>query len=91
MKTNIRVPSEAICHVCGSPMKVIHHENRAASLGFKMSEGELWTIECCGYELRIEDDSVAREVKQILEAYHASSMTQDERGEPVEVHRPGVG
>jgi len=67
------IPPEAICHICGQPMKVLHHEQRALALGFKIPAGGLFTIECHGFQLRIEEEEVEREVVKLLEAYHATA------------------
>ena len=73
MTTILEIPPEAICHVCGKPMRVVHHEELAAALGFKIPEGEIVTIECCEYQIRIEDDDARSEVIRILESYHAGA------------------
>jgi hypothetical protein len=78
---------EAICHICGEPMKVLHHEHRALALGFKIPEGGIFTIECHGFQLRIEDEEAEREVVKLLEAYHSSKESE----EPVIHVAEGVG
>ncbi len=80
MVTEFEIPTEAICHVCGKPMRVIHHEGRAAALGFKIPDGGIFTIECCGHQLRIDDEDVEREIVKLLESYHASVEQRREMG-----------
>src|SRR4051794_18378208 len=71
MATDFPIPAEAICHVCGKPMRVIRSEGLAAAMGFKVPEGQIVTIECCDHQLRIEDEEVKSEVVSLLEASHA--------------------
>ena len=66
------IPREALCHICGEPMRVLHHEQRAIALGFKVPEGGIFTIECHGFQLRIDDEEAEQEVVKLLEAYHAT-------------------
>lgn len=68
------IPAEAICRACGQPMKVVRHDGRASALGFKVPPGGIFTIECCGDQLRIEDEEVEREVVRLLESYHAQNV-----------------
>ena len=74
------IPPEAICHICGEPMKVLHHEHRARALGFKIPDGGIFTIECHGFQLRIDDEEAEREVVRLLEAYHASKAAKAAEG-----------
>jgi hypothetical protein len=66
-----RIPPEAICDVCAKPMRVNRHGGRAAALGLKDSDREFFTIECCGAQLRIEDEDAERALVKLLDEFHA--------------------
>ena len=78
MAIDWKIPDEAICHICGKPMKVMRYGDRARALGLNVPGGEITTIECHDYVLTIEDEDVAQDIIKLLDAYHAST----ESGEP---------
>ncbi|WP_339676851.1 hypothetical protein [uncultured Gimesia sp.] len=63
------IPDFAICHRCGEPMKVIDLTAKAKKLGFHVVEGS-FSIECCDFQLSIDDDDEADCLKNMLLAYH---------------------
>jgi len=70
MITKDQIPEEAICHVCGEPMKVIDLTAKAAELGMSVPEENSYVIECCNHELTIEDDEEFRQLRDMLLEYH---------------------
>lgn len=75
MKNEIEIPPEAICRVCGEPMKVVRWADRARAAGLKVPGGEITTIECHDYVLTIDDEEVAQEVVKLLDSYHAAKTS----------------
>ena len=63
------IPDYTICHKCGRPMKVVELGPQAAKLGVKIAPGS-YVIECCGYELTIEDEPARVALKNLLLTYH---------------------
>ena len=83
MLTDLQIPDEAICHICGKPMRVVRSEERARALGLRVPEGGITTIQCHDYYLTIEDEDVAQEIIKLLDAYHAAADSV-ESGEPAQ-------
>ena len=59
------IPEIAICHVCGQPMKIINVSALAKSLGYTVKSGS-YALECCGFELTIDDPKLAKHVVELL-------------------------
>ena len=78
MATDFKIPDQALCPICGTPMRVIRYEDRARALGLTVPERGIPSIECHGYQLIIEDDEEAEEIMKLLEAYHASMSPEGE-------------
>jgi hypothetical protein len=72
---DLKIPPEAICDECAKPMRVIRHGARAAALGLKVPMGRFFTIECCGSQLRIEDEDVELKLVKLLDAFHAQETS----------------
>jgi hypothetical protein len=70
MAVDFKIPDELICRACGQPMKVVHHDVRAAALGVRLPEGDNSTIECCDQQIIIDDEEAELQAKQLLESYH---------------------
>lgn len=63
------IPEIAICDKCDEPMKVIELSEKAAKLGVQVTKGS-YSIECCGFQLTIDDNDAHAELVNILLAYH---------------------
>ncbi len=64
------IPEYAICHVCGNPMQVVDVRELARQLGCVVGEGA-FAIKCCNFHLTIDDNNQAKEIRDLLIAYHA--------------------
>ncbi|QDU98089.1 hypothetical protein [Lignipirellula cremea] len=62
------IPEIAICHICGEPMQTVDVAALARSLGYKVQSGS-YSVECCGYELTVDDPVQGTQIVDILLAY----------------------
>ena len=66
------IPEFLICHVCGRPMKLVDVSALARSLGSILRSGS-YSIECCDFELTIDDPDLASEALRTLLEYHSQT------------------
>jgi hypothetical protein len=90
MSADLGIPEEAICPVCGEPMRVVRSGERARALGLQVPGGEITTIQCHDYYLTIEDEDVAQEMIKLLDAYHASREQETPQDSGVADDAPDV-
>jgi hypothetical protein len=70
MVTKEEIPDEAICHICGQPMKVFDLSAEAERHGMRLPEANSYSIRCCDHELTVEDYGEFRRIRDLLAAYH---------------------
>jgi hypothetical protein len=73
MTAREQLPDDAICHVCGSPMKVIDLAPLAKELGVHVPREHSYSIECCDFELTVDDDEEFRHLCELLREYHRTN------------------
>lgn len=62
-----------ICEVCGKPMGIVDVRAKAAAVGVKLPDEELYyKIGCCGYTMTIEDRKLYEKAIRNLLAYHGT-------------------
>ena len=66
------IPEVAICHVCSQPMKVVDVAALAKSLGYTVKSGS-YALECCGFELTIDNPKLAKNVVELLLEYYSQT------------------
>jgi hypothetical protein len=64
------IPEIAICHQCGEPMRVVDVGALAKSLGYQLPRGS-YAVECCGFELTVDDPDKAKQIVEMLLEYHS--------------------
>ena len=68
----------ARCPRCGDFRKLIDVREEARKVGLKIAGDEpQFVIECCGYELSIEDDLVYKEVIALLQRHAKGDKTAE--------------
>ncbi len=70
MITKDQIPKVAICHICGEPMKVVNLNELATELSVLLPKQHSCVINCCDFELTIEDNEEFQELCKILLEYH---------------------
>ncbi len=64
------IPALAICQKCGEPMRVVDVAAVAKSLGYRVQSGA-YALECCGFELTVDDADKAKQIAEMLLEYHS--------------------
>jgi hypothetical protein len=58
------------CPRCGNQRRLVDQKSRAEMVGLKWPENvPHYTVECCGYQLSIEDDNLFQKVIELLKEH----------------------
>jgi|688.fasta_scaffold1063621_2 hypothetical protein len=70
------LPKVVICPACGEPIKLVNLQELAKSLGYKGREGA-YAIECCDYEVTIDNTLEAARLLKLLQEYYSQFGLND--------------